>query len=81
MPEIKCACGTLVDTEAITGEYCPICKTDLRDYMQAHGPARPETEELEPPPIPEGERCPWCGGKLQFREGCQMCSCGYSACG
>jgi len=82
-------CGMLIyDSDLMR---CPRCGADLekyrRNYQAAHIPARPETTIVGGPgaPLPgdgmkSSEKCPWCGGKLQMREGCEMCDCGYSAC-
>jgi len=83
MPEITCPCGTLVDTDATPGENCPRCQTNLRDYMGAHIPVRPETEETAEQTITRRMgHCPECGTDLVMAEGCCHCMlCGWSACG
>ena len=51
-----CFCGIQLDRECLIDGRCPVCKSDMENYIQAHVPCRPETEELEPPDLDEMER-------------------------
>jgi DNA-directed RNA polymerase subunit RPC12/RpoP len=75
---------------------CKFCNTRIEDAEEegrtecprCHAPlSKPLSSGQSPSPAPrkgDQEKCPECGSRLTFREGCMSCvnpACGWSACG
>lgn len=89
-----CRCGTLLENDmgAVT---CPRCGMQYPESSRPDSESqyRPEDEGGTVPmqkgtPAASDEqqmtRCPECGSRLAFREGCMSCTnaaCGWTACG
>ena len=84
LKDITCsACTRAKGKKDIDGRSCPdiISKFIEEEYLSN---TRITTETIEPSINEDENGCPDCGTKMQFTEGCQVCSnpeCGYSKCG
>lgn len=58
-----------------------VLNIDSVNKSVSHSKDKPPEKEASKPKKDRSSKCPECGGKLAFMEGCAKChSCGYSAC-